>query len=80
MGQPIPSSGINSLTPLTKYVLYTFMSAAPNAAEPATVPGPQTQGEIRFGPLLALVARIIDFGQALVASLQRQNRGCPVLC
>ena len=65
------------MTPPAQYVLHTFMSAAPNAAEPATVPGPQTQGEIRFGPLLALVARIIDFGQALVASLQRQNTPIP---
>lgn len=53
------------------------MSAAPNAAEPTTVPGPQTQGEIRFGPLLSLLARIIDFGQTLVASLQRQNAPTP---
>ena len=49
------------------------MSAAPNAAEPPTKPGPQN----RFTPLLGLLARIIDFGQTLVASLQRQNAPAP---
>lgn len=49
------------------------MSAAPNAAEPPTKPGPHN----RFVPLLGLLARIIDFGQTLVASLQRQNAPTP---
>jgi hypothetical protein len=49
------------------------MSAEPNAAEPTTKPGPQH----RFASLLGLVARIMDFGQTLVASLQRQNAPAP---
>lgn len=49
------------------------MSAAPLTAEPTAIPGPPNQGETRYGPLLGLVRKIINFGRDLVVTLQRQN-------
>lgn len=55
------------------YVLYTFMSAAPQSAEPTATPGPQNQADNRHGRLLGLVRKILDYGRDLVTSLKHQT-------
>ena len=53
------------------------MTAAPNAAEPATSQGPQDTRPNRHAGLMGLMQQIIDYGRAMVAALQRQNASTP---
>ena len=72
-----PGSGKYSLTRGENYVLYSFMPAAPRAAEPAAPPGPPDQANSTGGRLLGLVRKLIAYGRDLVVSLQQKNAPTP---
>lgn len=55
------------------------MTAAPNAAKPATSQCPQDTRPNRHASLLGLIHQIVAYGRAMVAALQRQNAAAPTV-